>query len=142
MTSRSELTYDRIEVGACYADREVTISSALIAAYRGAIESDDERCRPNGAGEDDQVAPPSLPVIWTPPRVSFSSWTVPPGGIHTAQRWENRRALCAGEVLRERIFASEKYARDGKNYVVFEAKFEDRAGELVARGSMSLIWPK
>ena len=130
-----ELTFDRIEVGACYADRQVTVSPALITAYCSAIETTDS---PRGS----QTVPPSLPVIWTPPRVSFAEGTVPPGGIHTAQRWESHRPIGAGESLQQRIVAQQKYTRDGKNYVVFESSFVDLTGKLVARGVMTLIWAK
>jgi hypothetical protein len=140
---QSELTFERIEVGACYADRQITVSPELIAAYCGAIESGGNRYDPaDAARRGPQVPPPSLPVIWTPPRVSFAEGTVPPGGIHTAQRWENHRPIEAGESLRLRIVAQQKYARDGKNYVVLESSFEDLEGELVARGVMTLIWPR
>lgn len=142
MNARPDITYDRIEVGACYADREREVSASLIRAYAEAIESDNGRYQSAGTGKPGQIAPPSLLAMWTPPRVSFTEWTVPPGGIHTEQQWESLRAVRAGEVLRQRIVAREKYIRDGKNYVVYESTFESRDGELVARGIMSLIWPK
>jgi hypothetical protein len=143
METRPELVYDVIEVGTCYADRKVTISSELIAEYCDAIESDNERYHPNGSAKCNiQITPPSLPVMWTTPRASFANWTVPTGGIHTGQRWEVYRPIRAGEMLRERVVAVEKYTRNEKKYVVYEATFEDANGELVSRGTMSLIWPR
>jgi hypothetical protein len=140
---RPELTFDRIVVGACYAERQVEISRELILAYCEAVGAGTERYRP--AGDETHkvtIAPPSLPVIWTPPRVSFTDWDIPPGGIHTTERWENCRPIRTGETLQCRIVAQDKHTRDGKNHVVFEATFTSSAGELVARGLMSVIWQK
>lgn len=140
MMTRPELVYDRIEIGVCYADRKVMISSGLIADYCEAIGTRRESY--SSAAPGGQIAPPSLPVMWTTPRVSFTDWTVPQGGIQTGQSWEVYRQIHAGEVLRERVVAREKYIRNDKNYVVYEATFEDATGKLVSRGLMSLIVPK
>lgn len=141
--ARPELTFAKLAVGACYADQEVTVSAELVAGYRKAIGADEtDHFEAETAGREVETAPPTLPIIWTPPRVGFADWTVPPGGIHTAERWEIIRPVRVGEVLHERISAQEKYTRNDKNYVVFEATFEDADSQLVARGVMTLIWPK
>jgi hypothetical protein len=123
-----ELTYDRIAPGDIYAEREIDVSPEAVAAYAAAV----------GAKE----APAFLMAAsWTVPRVSFSKWRVPPGGIHARQTWQNFRPIRRGKV-RLRTTAREKFQSKSRPYVVFESVIEDGAGVLLAKGEMTILWPR
>lgn len=124
-----ELTYDRIVVGEVYAEREIDVSPEATAAYAAAV----------GA----KAAPAFLMAAsWTVPRVSFSKWRVPPGGIHARQTWHGSRPIVLGSKVRLRTTAKEKFHSKSRPYVVFESVIEDGAGALLARGEMTILWPK
>ena len=125
---RPLLTFDRITVGETYGDREIDVSAEMVAAYASAV----------GA----QSAPAYLMAAsWTVPRVSFSQWTVPPGGIHARQTWQGYQRISAGATLRLRITAKEKYHAKSRPYVVFESVIESADGVRLASGEMTLLWP-
>jgi 3-hydroxybutyryl-CoA dehydratase len=124
-----DLTYDRIVVGEVYADREIHVSPEAISAYAASV----------GAKE----APAFLMAAsWTVPRVSFSRWRVPPGGIHARQTWESFRRILPGTRARLRTTAKEKFEAKSRPYVVFESVIENEAGEPLARGEMTVLWPE
>jgi len=124
-----ELTYDRIVVGEVYADREIEISPAAAASYAASI----------GAKESPAFL---MAASWTVPRVSFSKWRVPPGGIHARQTWKSFRRIVPATRVRLRTTAKEKFEAKSRPYVVFESVLEDEAGEPLARGEMTVLWPK
>ena len=124
-----ELTYDRIAVGEIYAEREIDVSPDAAAAYASAV----------GAEE----VPAFLTAAsWTVPRVSFSKWRVPPGGIHARQTWQSSRPIVPGSRVRLRTTAKEKFESRSRPYVVFESVIEDGAGLLLASGEMTILWPR
>lgn len=124
-----ELTYDRIVPGEIYAEREIEVSPEAVAAFAAAV----------GAKE----APAFLMAAsWTVPRVSFSKWRVPPGGIHARQTWQGSRPLVLGSKVRLRTTAKEKFHSKSRPYVVFESVIEDGAGLLLASGEMTILWPR
>jgi len=141
---RPELTFDQLNVGQCYVDRHIAVTAEIVDAYCAAIGTANPLYRDRGAtqGVAESIAPPSLLTMWTPPRVCFDDWRIPQGGIHTSQEWESRRPVRPGEVLRQRVHARDKYLRNERRYVVLETRFENASGELVAKGSMTLIWQK
>lgn len=125
---RPLLTFDRITIGETYADREIDVSAAMVAAYATAV----------GA----QSAPAYLMAAsWTVPRVSFSHWTVPAGGIHARQTWQGHQRIAAGSRVRVRTTAKEKYHSKSRPYVVFESVIEAAGGVQLARGEMTILWP-
>jgi len=127
--ARPELTYDRIAVGEIYAEREIEVSSAAADAYAVAV----------GAKDSPAFL---LAASWTVPRVSFSRWRVPPGGIHARQTWQSFRRVAPTAKVRLRTTAKEKFEVKARPYVVFESVLEDETGEPLARGEMTVLWPK
>ena len=127
--SPPELTYDRIVVGEVYADREIEISPATVASYAASV----------GAKESPAFL---MAASWTVPRVSFSKWRVPPGGIHARQTWHSLRRIVPTTKVRLRTIAKEKFEAKSRPYVVFESVLEDEAGALLAKGEMTVLWPK
>ena len=108
---RPLLTFDRIAIGETYADREIEVTSDMVAAYASAA----------GA----HSAPAYLMAAsWTVPRVSFSQWTVPAGGIHARQTWQGHQRVAVGSRVRVRTTAKEKYHSRSRPYVVFESMIE------------------
>lgn len=126
--ARPELTYERIVAGEVYAEREIEVSPAA-AAYAAAV----------GAKESPAFL---MAASWTVPRVSFSRWRVPPGGIHARQTWRSIRPLVPGTSVRLRTRAKEKFHSKSRPYVVFESVIEDGSGAELARGEMTILWPK
>lgn len=125
---RPLLTFDRIAIGETYADRQISVSATMVAAYAGAV----------GA----HSAPAYLMAAsWTVPRVSFSQWTVPPGGIHARQTWRGYQRISAGATVRLRTTAKEKYHAKSRPYVVFESVIESADGVRLASGEMTILWP-
>lgn len=142
---RPELVFASLEVGRRYGDRRVPVSAELTEAYCRAIGTDNPVYRPDARAQrlfQGPIAPPSLPVIFTPPRVGIPEWRIPPGAIHTAQEWESLRPVRPGDVLRVQIVLSEKVAREERRDVVFDTLVLDTRSEPVARGRMTLRWPR
>lgn len=139
-----ELVFDRLEVGQVHCDRSVTVSPEIVRAYCAALGTDHDLYRGHeGGGEArEALAPPTLLAMWTPPRVCFEGWTIPQGGVHTAQEWQSLRPVRAGETLRQRVTVGELLRHHERRYVVFDATFENSAGAVVARGRMTVLWPR
>lgn len=112
---KQELTFERIIEGEVYADRDILV----VPAMHGFLQA----------------------ASWTVPRVAFTDWQVPPGGIHARQTWE-----CVSELDIEtahlKIIAIKKYFAKERPYVVFESTLTDEAGMLLGRGEMTILWPK
>ncbi len=126
--ARPELSYDRIVVGEVYAERDIELSPQAVAAYAGAV---------GATGSQAWL----MPASWTIPRVAFTRWRVPPGGIHARQSWRALRAFPAAGRVRVRTLAKEKYHAKSRPYVTFESVVEDAAGTVIARGEMTILWP-
>lgn len=124
-----ELTYDRIVPGEIYAEREIDVSPEAAAAYAAAV----------GAKE---VPAFLMAASWTVPRVSFSKWRVPPGGIHARQTWQGSRPIVPGSRVRLRTTAKEKFHSKSRPYVVFESVIEDVSGAVLGTGEMTILWPR
>jgi len=124
-----ELTYDRIRVGEVYAERDVDIRPPAVAAYAAAV----------GA----KSCPAFLMAAsWTVPRVSFTKWRVPGGGLHARQTWQGFHPMPVEGRIRLRTTAREKYHAKARPYVIFESVIEDLSGVVLARGEMTVLWPK
>lgn len=141
--SRPALTFERLEVGQVYSDRTVTVSAEVVRGYCTALGTHHPvyRGREGDSGGSGALAPPTLAAMWTPPRVCFEGWTIPQGGVHTAQDWQSLLPVHVGETLRQRVTVSEVFRREERRYVVFDATFENNAGAVVARGRMTVLWP-
>jgi len=124
-----ELTFDCIVVGETYAERDIDVTDEMVAAYASAV----------GA-----KAPPAylMAASWSVPRVSFLKWQVPAGGIHARQTWQSFRTIPSGGRVRLRTTAREKFHSKSRPYVVFESVIEDHAGGVLARGEMTILWPR
>ena len=127
------LTYDRIEVGIEYSRREYAITTELVSAYAVAM---------GATGGEVAKAAATLPAMWTPPRICFENWEIPVGGIHTEQEWISYAACTAGDVLRLRVTAVDKFIRENRQVVVFGSVFDDQNGRKIAEGRMTIIWPR
>ena len=125
-----ELTFELAVPGDVCADREIEVTAAMLSAYARAVGAP--------AGTAAFLAPAS----WAIPRVSFTRYSVPHGGIHARQSWRNLRPVRAGETLRLRTTVRDKYVAKGKPYLVFASVIEDGAGQPVGRGEMAIVWPK
>jgi hypothetical protein len=111
---KQELTFERIVEGEVYADRDIDV----LPAMHGFLQA----------------------ASWTVPRVAFTDWQVPAGGIHARQTWEKIHELPSPSV-RLKIVAVRKYVSKDRPYVVFESTLSDRAGKLLGRGEMTILWP-
>lgn len=131
-----ELTFERIVPGAVYAEREVEVSRAAVAAYASALAAG------TGMVPDAEGIPFLMAASWTVPRVAFSSWRVPPGGLHARQTWSGLKPVLPGTRVRVRTSAKETYRAKGRPYVVFESVVEDLEGVPLARGEMTILWPE
>ena len=131
-----ELSFERIVPGEVYAEREIEVSRAEAAAYAGALAEG------TGIAPDAEGIPFLMAASWTIPRVAFSSWRVPPGGLHARQTWSGLKALRPGTRVRVRTSAKETYRAKGRAYVVFESVVEDLEGVPLARGEMTILWPE
>lgn len=125
---RPRLTFERIAAGEVYADREIELTQQMVADYAAAV----------GA-----INPPAflMAASWTVPRVSFTRWQVPPGGIHARQSWRAYHALPGAGKLRVRTAAKDKYYAKGRPYVVFESVVVNEDGLVLGRGEMTILWP-
>ena len=142
---RAELTFDKLNVGQVYADRLFNVTPDLIKAYCLAIGTNNpvyEKGESAQALFHGPIAPPTLPVMWTPPRVCVQDWIIPAGGIHIAQEWESLDTVRPGDILHEKIYVKKTFVRNSRRYVVFEAIFQRMSQEVVAKGRMTVLWPK
>ena len=131
------LSFDRIEIGKEYAYQKYSISDELIRAYASCVGAKIEE-----TSEGCLLAPSSLPVIWTPPRICIGSERIPVGGIHTRQVWRSYRRCKSGDTLTLRVVAAEKALKKARKFVTFRSTFENQNGERVGDGEMSIIWPQ
>ena len=131
----AELTFERIVPGVVYAEREFEVSRAGVTAYASALAEG------TGIAADATGIPFMMAASWTIPRVSFSAWRVPPGGIHVRQTWSGLQSVRPGTRVRVCTTAKETYHAKGRPYVVFESVVEDLAGVPLARGEMTILWP-
>lgn len=110
-----ELTFDRIVEGEVYAERDIEV----VPSMQGFL----------------------MAAGWAVPRVAFTGWQVPAGGIHARQTWECFSRLDRG-MVRLKTTAKRKYRSKERPYVVFESTLSDGAGKLLGRGEMTILWPK
>lgn len=138
------LTFETFEIGRRYADRELVVSPETIEAYCRALGGHNPLYEP---GPDAQrlfhgaIAPPTLPVMVTPPRASFSGWRIPSGAVHLAQEWESLGPIRPGDRLRLQTHLAGKTLAKGRRQVLLDTSVSDASGSAVARGRMTLLWP-
>ena len=96
------------------------------------------RVRPSADGTPGRpIAPPTMLVMWTPPRACVDHWIIPPGSVHVGQQWTVHGEVLAGDVVDLRLTAIEKFERDRRQFVVYEARFSIDGTGLVATGRMT-----
>ncbi|SLN65359.1 MaoC family dehydratase [Oceanibacterium hippocampi] len=130
------LDYGRIAIGEIYADREIVATAEQVAGYGHAV-----RAAAGLPERDDDGMSFLLPASWAIPRVSFTDWRVPGGGIHARQSWRNRLPVRIGDRLRLRTTAIGKYERNGRRYVEFAADLRRADGQSVGDGVLTIAWP-
>jgi len=139
------LTFEALEIGHRYADYELPVSPETIEAYCRALGSDVAVYRSGPEAERwfrGAIAPPTLPAMVTPPRVSFSGWRIPTGAVHVAQEWESLGPIRPGDRLRLQTLLADKTLIDGRQHVVLDTSVRAASGDHVARGRMTLLWPR
>lgn len=137
-----ELTFDVMVQGQIYARRHYDITAELIDAYSTAIGAPRRMVARSGGCATAQLAPPTLPAMWTPPRICCDRWRIPVGGIHTRQEWQSFAPVVADAILELELELVRKWVERERRFVLFESRFRDTSGALVARGRMTVLWPK
>lgn len=89
-----------------------------------------------GAG----LAPTMLAGVYT--RSAIAALKGPPGGVHAKQRFRFVRPVRVGDRLTTTLEIREKYAKNGRNYVVSRLETRAADGELVTEGQVTAIWGK
>lgn len=137
-----ELTFDVMVEDQIYARRRYDVTAALIDAYSAAIGAPHRTVTLRDGGASVQLAPPTLPAMWTPPRICCDRWRIPVGGIHTRQEWQSLAPVTVGTVLDLELRLARKWVERERPFVLFESRFRNAAGALVALGRMTVLWPK
>lgn len=137
-----ELTFDVLTQGHIYARRRYDITADLIDAYSMAIGAPRRIVARPHSEAGAQLAPPTLPAMWTPPRICCDRWRIPVGGIHTRQEWQSLAPVFAGTVLDLELELVRKWIERERRFVLFESRFRDASSALVACGRMTVLWPK
>ena len=135
-------------VGKTYPEVTFEVDAERIAKYaaavgeEGAFHRDAEAAR--AAGFRDVVAPPMFCVTYTgaalgaalfDPEVAMNFATM----VHGGQEYEWSEPVCAGDTISTVVTVADISEKDGKGFYVFETSAVNQNGDLVARGTWTLI---
>ncbi len=145
-----ELLFDDLEPGAETPPYTVVMTAETIRAYAAAIGDDNpihqDEDAAKAAGYRGLVAPPATVGIYGRVSNLLGAYTPkrkpPPGVIHAGQLFEFSGVVLAGDVIVSRGRVLEKAVRKERKFVTFETLHDNQRGQRVARGEISVIWPK
>lgn len=145
-----ELLFDDIEPGAETPAYAVVMTAETIRAYAAAIGDDNpihrDEAAAKAAGYPGLVAPPATVGIYARISNLLGAYNPkrkpPPGVIHAGQVFEFSGLMLAGDTIVSRGRVLEKAIRKERKFVTFETLHDNQHGQRVARGEISVIWPK
>ncbi len=135
----ADLTYGGIEVGREFGPWEYPLKER-IARHLEAVENGFPWHREKSPWGP-SVAPPSILTIATR-RFLDSIGTLPPGAVHAEHELESISALRLDRRLIGYGRFTDKYARDGRRYVVFEAKYRTQTGLIIGHSRARMALPE
>jgi acyl dehydratase len=135
----TDLTYDGIEVGKEFGPWEYPLEER-IARHLEAVENSFPWHREKSPWGP-PVAPPSILTIATR-RFLDSIGTLPPGAVHVQNELEAISALRLDRRLIGYGRFTDRYARDGRRYVVFEAKYRTQTGLIIGHCRIKVALPE
>jgi hypothetical protein len=143
MTDAPELTFDRLEIDMVYAERGWLIEEDAVLTYCRLIGAPVRTQGFNDKGQPRMLAPPTMLMMFTPPRSCFNHWTVPVGGIHTNQEWVTHAPVAVGDEVKLRVKVAEKFEHKLRRFVIFEMRYTSELGsgpvKLLASARLGLI---
>lgn len=131
MEQRTEVPYDRIDVGDVYRTT-YRITPEIAAAYRrlvGEVVTE---------GTTSPFAPPWVFCSFVPLYDALGG-RFDQGTIHLRQRMEMFGRVQVGEELDVEVRVTDKYVRKGRNYAALEVSFL-RDGEVTCRTGSTFLW--
>jgi acyl dehydratase len=137
-TTMADLTYDGIEVGSEFGPWQYPLKER-IARHLEAVENNFSWHREKSPWGP-PVAPPSILTIATR-RFLDSLGTLPPGTVHAEHELESISALRLDRRLIGYGRFIGKYARNGRHYVVFEARYRTETGLIMGHSRARMVLP-
>lgn len=131
------LTYDAIQPGQALGPVEHEVTAEMVRDY--GIATGDPGPGPGEDGEP--LAPPAMVTIFSTALLGDASVNRPSGGIHAKQAYRFLAPLRVGSRVTTRGRVLEKFIRNGRKTIVYEAITCDERGVEVARCIVTSIIP-
>ena len=135
-------------IGKSYPPFEYEVGKEKIGEYARAVGEENpvyfDREAARGAGFRDVVAPPMFAVVYSSGSVAPAIFDPDVGlnfamMVHGGQEFEWGEPACSGDEITTTAKCLDISEKDGKGFYIFETNAVNQNGDLVARGTWTLI---
>ena len=127
------ITFDDLQAGQSFGEAAVLFDEALVAKWVQLFPAD---------ADTGLEMPDGMTAVLTIKAYADLVAPRPPGNIHGNQKFKMLKRPCLGETIHTEFLCSAKERRKERNWVSFQTRSRNAAGDLLFTGEMRVLWAR